>query len=314
VLCLEFAIPPLPQFVTAGHAVWKPGDRHFARTFGVYDLLLVTKGTLYMTEEQTEYEVCAGKLLVLEAGLRHFGHRACVEHTEIYWVHFIHGHPASYISQEDIPWSALLSKGTVEDVEPSTQQRMYIPKFASVEVQTVEPMLRGLNDIHNRLNGENALKLHLLLAELFAALQADCARMTEPEPSIRLAQAAAAYLNEHWREPFERAALEEKLHFQASYIARCMKKHIGKTPLQYVLHLRLEEAKKLLGGTVLGISEIAERVGIRDSNYMTRLFTAKLGMTPGAYRQMLRQMKEEAGEGTAIFWKMPIDNEKPAGL
>ena len=38
VLCLEFAIPPLPQFVTAGHAVWKPGDRHFARTFGVYDL------------------------------------------------------------------------------------------------------------------------------------------------------------------------------------------------------------------------------------------------------------------------------------
>lgn len=242
-LCLEFAIPPLPQFVTAGHAVWKPGDRHFARTFGVYDLLLVTKGTLYMTEEQTEYEVCAGKLLVLEAGLRHFGHRACLEHTEIYWVHFIHGHPASYISQEDIPWSALLSKGTVEDVEPSTQQRMYLPKFASVEVQTVEPMLRGLNDIHNRLNGENALKLHLLLAELFAALQADCARMTEPEPSIRLAQAAAAYLNEHWREPFERAALEEKLHFQASYIARCMKKHIGKTPLQYVLHLRLEEAK-----------------------------------------------------------------------
>lgn len=313
-LCLEFAIPPLPQFVTAGHAVWKPGDRHFARTFGVYDLLLVTKGTLYMTEEQTEYEVCAGKLLVLEAGLRHFGHRACLEHTEIYWVHFIHGHPASYISQEDIPWSALLSKGTVEDVEPSTQQRMYLPKFASVEVQTVEPMLRGLNDIHNRLNRENALKLHLLLAELFAALQADCARMTEPEPSIRLAQAAAAYLNEHWREPFERAALEEKLHFQASYIARCMKKHIGKTPLQYVLHLRLEEAKKLLGGTVLGISEIAERVGIRDSNYMTRLFTAKLGMTPGAYRQMLRQMKEEAGEGTAIFSKMPIDNEKPAGL
>ncbi|GIP00377.1 putative HTH-type transcriptional regulator YisR [Paenibacillus lautus] len=313
-LCLEFAIPPLPQFVTAGYAVWKPGDQHFARTFGVYDLLLVTRGTLYMTEGQTEYEVCAGKLLVLEAGLRHFGHRACLEHTEIYWVHFIHGHPAAYISQGDIPWSALLSKGTVEDVEPSTQQRMYLPKFASVDVQTVEPMLRELNDIHNRLNGENALKLHVLQAELFAALQAHCARMTEPEPSSRLAQAAAAYLNEHWREPFERAALEEKLHFQASYIARCMKKHIGKTPLQYVLHMRLEEAKKLLGGTVLGISEIAERVGIRDSNYMTRLFTAKLGMTPGAYRQMLRQRMEEEGEGTALLSKMPIDNEKPTGL
>lgn len=296
-LCLEFAIPPLPQFVTAGHAVWKPGDRHFARTFGVYDLLVVTKGTLYMTEEQTEYEVSAGKLLVLEAGRPHYGHRACSEPTEIYWVHFIHGHPASHIRREDIPWTALLSKGTTEDVEPSSQQRMYLPKFASVNVQTVEPMLRGLNDTHNRLNGENALQLHLLQAQLFAVLQAECARTTEPEPSVRLAQAAAAYLNEHWRQPFERGALEEELHFQSSYIARCMKKHIGKTPLQYVLHLRLEEAKKLLGGTVLGISEIAERVGIRDSNYMTRLFTAKLGMTPGAYRQMLRLKKEEESGG-----------------
>lgn len=295
--CLEFSIPPLPQFVTAGHAVWKPGDRHFARTFGVYDLLMVTRGTLYMTEEQMEYEVGAGKLLVLEAGLPHFGHRACLEHTEIYWVHFIHGVPAVHVRQEDIPWSTLLSKGTVEDIEPSSQQRMYLPKFSSVDVQTLEPMLRGLNDIHNRLNGENALQLHILLTELFAALQAECARTSEPEPSVRLAQAAAAYLNEHWRRPFERAALEEKLHFQASYIARCMKKHIGKTPLQYVLHLRLEEAKKLLGGTVLGISEIAERVGIRDSNYMTRLFTAKLGMTPGAYRQMLRQKREGGGDG-----------------
>ncbi|RAR41574.1 AraC family transcriptional regulator [Paenibacillus sp. MDMC362] len=297
-LCLEFAIPPLPQSVTAGHAVWKPGDSHFARTFGVYDLLLVTKGTLYMREEQTEYVVGPGKLLLLEAGLRHVGHRACLEHTEIYWVHFIHEHPAVHILQEDIPWTSLLSKGTVEDVEPSSQQRMYLPKFASIEVQTVEPMLRGLNDTHNGLNGENALQLHLLLTELFAALQAGCARTSEPEPSVRLAQAAAAYLNEHWREPFERASLEEKLHFQASYIARCMKRHIGKTPLQYVLHLRLEEAKKLLGGTVLGISEIAERVGIRDSNYMTRLFTAKLGMPPGAYRQMLRQKKEGGGDAS----------------
>lgn len=43
-LCLEFPIPPLPQFVTVGHAVWSPGDRHFARTFNVYDLLLVKRG------------------------------------------------------------------------------------------------------------------------------------------------------------------------------------------------------------------------------------------------------------------------------
>ncbi|MBD2870005.1 AraC family transcriptional regulator [Paenibacillus arenilitoris] len=297
-LCLEFAIPPLPQFVTAGHAVWPPGDQHFARAFGVYDLLLVTRGTLYMTEQNTEYAIGPGKLLVLEAGLTHFGHRPCEEDTEIYWVHFIHGRPPEPIRREDIPWSSLLSQGTVADEEPSSQQRLYMPKFASVDVEALEPILRSMNEIHNRLNGENALRLHLMLAELLAALQAECARMSEPEPSVRLARAAAAYLNGHWREPFDLAALEEELHFQAGYIARCMKKHIGKTPLQYVLHLRLEEAKKLLDGTVLGIPDIAELVGIRDPNYMTRLFTAKLGVTPGAYRRR-RRLREE-GEGGAV--------------
>lgn len=299
-LCLEFVIPPLPQFVTVGHAVWSPGDRHFARTFSVYDLLLVKRGTLYMTEQDKEYEIGPGKLLVLEAGLPHFGHRACEEDTEIYWVHFIHSWKPAYIRREDIPWPSLLAKGTVEDEEPSAQQRLYMPKFAAVDVEVLEPILHEMNEIHSRLNAENALRLHLLLAGLMAALQGECARTALPEPAVRLARAAASYLDIHWRQPFNLAGLEEELHFQADYITRCMKQHIGTTPLQYVLHLRLEEAKKLLGGTVLGIAEIAERVGIQDPNYMTRLFRARFGVTPGVYRRKLRQ-KDEAAAGTERF-------------
>lgn len=293
-LCLEFAIPPLPKLVTVGHAVWAPGDRHFARTFSVYDLLLVKQGTLYMKENNTEYEIGPGRLLVLEAGLPHEGYRACEEDTEIYWVHFIHESKPAYIDQEEIPWSSLLAKGTVEDEEPSGQQRLYMPKYAAVDVEALEPVLHEMNEIHSRLNAENALRLHLLLAGLLAALQAQCQRTALPEPSVRLARAAAGYLDQHWREPFQLAALEEELHFQADYITRCMKQHIGTTPLQYVLHLRLEEAKKLLGGTVLGIAEIAERAGIHDPNYLTRLFSARFGLTPGAYRRRLRQ-REDAG-------------------
>lgn len=287
-LCLEFTIPPLPQFVTVGFAVWSPGDRHFARTFGVYDLLVVKRGTLYMAEQDREYAIGPGKMLVLEAGLPHEGYRSCEEDTEIYWVHFIHEGKPAYIRQEDIPWSSLLAIGTVEDEEPSAQQRLYLPKFASVDLEVLEPILHEMNEIHSRLNAGNALRLHVQLAAFMAALQEECARTALPEPGVRLARAAAAYLDEHWREPFQLAGLQEELHFQADYITRCMKQHIGTTPLQYVLHLRLEEARKLLGGTVLGIPDIAERTGIRDPNYMTRLFKARFGMTPGAYRRRLR--------------------------
>ena len=188
VLCLEFAIPPLPQFVTAGHAVWKPGDRHFARTFGVYDLFAGHKGTLYMREEQTEYEVGAGKPLVLEAGSPHVGHRACSEHTEIYWVHFIHGHPAVHILQEDIPWTSLLSKGTVEDVEPSSRRRMYLPKFASVEVQTVEPIFARIERYPQQTEWRKCATAPPFADRAVCRAQAGRARTSEPEPSVRLAQ------------------------------------------------------------------------------------------------------------------------------
>lgn len=87
-----------------------------------------------------------------------------------------------------------------------------MPKFAAVDVEALEPILRGMNEIHNRLNAENAVRLHLLLAELLAALQAECARTSAPEPSVRLARAAAAYLDGHWRQPFDLAGLEEELH------------------------------------------------------------------------------------------------------
>ena len=289
-LCLEFSIPPLPQFVTVGHAVWAPGDQHFARAFGVYDLLLVKRGTLYMKEEEKKYAVGPGKLLVLEAGFKHAGYRPCEEPTEVYWVHFVHGIPAAKLNKEDIPWSALQTKGTVDDLLPAAHQRLYMPKFASVDVGRIEPILDEMNGTHSRLNAGNALQLHVQLAELFMALQRECASALTTEPSLQVARAAAAYLEACWREPYRSSAMEEKLHFQGDYITRCMKRHIGTTPLQYVLHLRLEEAKKLLGGTVLGIADIAERTGMKDANYMARWFKAKTGLSPGAYRR-LRQGK-----------------------
>lgn len=46
-----------------------------------------------------------------------------------------------------------------------------------------------MNELHNRLSAENAMRLHLLLAGLLAALQAECERTAQPpEPAVRLAR------------------------------------------------------------------------------------------------------------------------------
>lgn len=286
--CIQLRIPPLPQLLTVGHGVWKPGNQHFRRCFGVYDLLLVKKGTMYMTEEGRTYEIGSGDLLILEPGLTHWGHRPCTEDTDIYWVHFTHGMPGVRLPREQVNWSALIDKGRDEDQVPSTVQHVYLPKWANVDLASLTPVLDAMAELHNRLNAEHAIRLHRLFAELLVLLQEQCTRTSHPAQSARISAAACDLLGKRRREPFDARLLEEELHFQFDYITRCMKKHTGMTPLQYVLHLRLEEAKKLLTHTVLTIPEIAEEVGIADTNYFVRLFSKKLGMPPGSYRRMQR--------------------------
>ncbi|MED5019852.1 hypothetical protein P9847_21400 [Paenibacillus chibensis] len=84
--CLELAIPPLPFLLTVGHAIWMPGNCHYERCFDVYDVILVKKGAMYMKEDQREYVIAGGQMLVLEPGRTHVGTQACTEETEVYWV------------------------------------------------------------------------------------------------------------------------------------------------------------------------------------------------------------------------------------
>jgi quercetin dioxygenase-like cupin family protein len=101
-LALQLPIPPLPQFITIGHSIWRSGDIHFRRNFQVFDVLFIHKGTLFMTENDIPYEIKAGNILVLEAGKTHWGHQHCVEDTEIYWLHFIHQLPTLTIDSKQI--------------------------------------------------------------------------------------------------------------------------------------------------------------------------------------------------------------------
>jgi AraC-like DNA-binding protein len=286
--CIQLAIPPLPQLLTVGHGVWRKGNQHFRRSFGVYDLILVKRGTLYMTEEGIPYAIGPGQLLLLEPGLTHWGHEPCTEDTELYWVHFTHSVPGVSVDRENIAWSALIAKGRDEDQIPSSEQHAYIPKYGSVGSAVLTPVLDAMNQLHNRLDAGSALTLHRLFAELLVHLQEACSRFSQPSMAERISAAAADYLSSHWRDPFDSKLLQEELHFQFDYISRCMKKQLGMSPLQYVLHLRLEEAKKLLSHTVLPIPEIAERVGIPETNYFVRLFGKKVGLSPGAYRRLDR--------------------------
>lgn len=280
--CLELSIPPLPQFVTIGHSLWKPGQQHFSRSFSVYDLLFVTKGTLYMMEDHVPYDIKEGTMLVLEPNRLHTGHRPCGETTEIYWVHFVHPAPVRTVESSDIPWTFPFSKGTDHDLAPH-QQVMYLPKFTNLHVANVVPYLKRMLELHQTLSPASSLPLQAQLASLLSELQS--AVRTQYTPRSRLlCDQTIAYLQQELTRPFDAKHMEQTLHFHFDYLARCLKKYTGLSPLQYLHDLQINKAKSLLENTGLSVYEIGEQVGIENVNYFIRLFKTQTGVTPGKYR------------------------------
>ncbi|MDR2212737.1 MAG: helix-turn-helix domain-containing protein [Pseudomonadales bacterium] len=62
----------------------------------------------------------------------------------------------------------------------------------------------------------------------------------------------------------------------------------GKTPLQYLQQVRLDNARELLRSSNLSIAEIAFHAGYPDASYFSAAFRKAMKMTPTAYRDLVR--------------------------
>lgn len=78
-----------------------------------------------------------------------------------------------------------------------------------------------------------------------------------------------------------------ELGVNASYLSTLFKKETGKTLTEYVTGKRIEHAVFLLNSTRLQIQSIAQRCGMSDVNYFTRLFKSLVGKTPKEYRDSI---------------------------
>jgi transcriptional regulator GlxA family with amidase domain len=74
---------------------------------------------------------------------------------------------------------------------------------------------------------------------------------------------------------------------------RRFKRATGEAPRQYVQHLRIESARRMLETTGDTVSEITWRVGYADVSSFQRLFKRHTGLTPGAYRDKFSLLFKE---------------------
>ncbi len=94
------------------------------------------------------------------------------------------------------------------------------------------------------------------------------------------------YMREHYAEPLSAELFASHYHFNYSYFCNLFRRNTGLPFSQYLMNLRLENAKTMLTETTLRIFEVAARCGFRDATYFSRIFKRETQYTPDEYRKL----------------------------
>lgn len=105
------------------------------------------------------------------------------------------------------------------------------------------------------------------------------------------------WVADHYGEPSPVAAMTRLSGLAERSFVRRFQQATGLSPLQYVHHVRLEEAKQLLEGSDDSIEAIAGQVGYEDAGYFARLFKREVNLTPAQYRRRFAGLREVLQQG-----------------
>lgn len=95
---------------------------------------------------------------------------------------------------------------------------------------------------------------------------------------------AIEFIEEHFRESLTLNDVADQAYVSTYYLSRMFTKETGKTFVEYLNDVRINEAKKMLKNPMYKTYEVAEMVGISDPHYFSKLFKKVTKMTPTEFR------------------------------
>lgn len=106
------------------------------------------------------------------------------------------------------------------------------------------------------------------------------------EQSTKPIRMAQLYIDEHYMEVVQLNEVAEYVGLAPSYLSSLFKKQVGKSLVEYLTHIRIQNAKQLLIDRDRNIADIADEVGFADVKYFIKRFKKVTGLTPNEYRKL----------------------------
>lgn len=233
----------------------------------------------------------------------------------------VSGH--SYVFRENEGF--YLNSNILHTMEPADSREdtfwhsyMFHPMFLGghyksvFETKYMAPVLKNKKSDLAAFRPENERQLHILqLLKLAADLQAEensefrirntfsdiwlllIRELQEKEYDSQLAkpvsqeriQTMLEFIHQHYHEKITLEQIASSAIVSKRECLRCFQSCIQKTPIEYLLDYRIQQAQKLLRTTTLPVTEIAMQTGFHNSAYFTKVFRQLRGVSPSQYRK-----------------------------
>lgn len=103
---------------------------------------------------------------------------------------------------------------------------------------------------------------------------------------------AMRYIHAHFEEKLNLGDVAKRVYINSQYFSRVFKRETGLTFTEYLNHLRIQAACRLLASTSYPAYRVANECGFSDPSYFNRVFLRYMEMTPQTYRRLHRDSGE----------------------
>ncbi len=239
-------------YLCSSFRFFNEGEYHVTRYTDYDVLLLVFEGTLRFTENGIPVEVTEGEYYIQRGHCRQ-GATAPSDAPKYLYVHFKGENTASS--------HCLKGRGNF-----SISKLMNIMEELDKAAHSDRPHI------------EQAALFYSILGKLY----------NTPEKDSK-ATKIAEYITEKYKLGLTLDDICENFHYSKNHVINIFKSEYGKTPIEYLCHVRIKKATYLIEVTSKGLNEISEECGFNNYSHFYRLFTRENGMSPEAYRIKSRE-------------------------
>ena len=154
----------------------------------------------------------------------------------------------------------------------------------------------ALEAIHRRVRSQTHPGFDAQLSALALralSLWAEMERSTiEPAQALQAVTRAERYIAEHLSDPINLEELAQHEGIAYSHFRRLFRSSTGYSPWQYIIHLRLEMARRMLAGSDAKLRDIAEKLGFSTAFHFSSAFKNAYGSSPTVWRRQIKAREQ----------------------